>query len=481
MKKPAATREPKKTEIEHLSQAQLVEMVLGLQKIIEELQEKLAIATGKGRTTSKTSSIPPSTDLLLKPEKATVKTEADQKKKPGGQPGHQGKTRKGFGRVDRTEISTPDICLNCGSQELSEVINIHRQQVATLVAKPIEVVEYQTQSCKCLECGAVVTGEPPLGIIPGQDLSINLQALLVWLGNYGHLSYSKLTELLWELGTIEVSVGTLQKTNQRVAAAVKPAIKALWEWAPLQSNVHVDETPWCVMGVKEWLWTASGEGFCLFHAADTRGRVELETMLGKEFAGVLSSDDFSVYNGCQTTTQQKCLAHLRRHFKKVLGLPGNNNNAAVAQVFLSLIDEAFKAHESWRKTKERLTYDDWANDFKIRLNLALATWLNQVGHAAGLLLKSLRDKAEQWWYFLDDPSVPPDNNLAERSLRLAVTKRKVSGGSRSMKGFEETADLLSVIQTCRFQARSVMAFFREAMNSHSCHFPQPELVPLFQT
>ena len=41
------------------------------------------------------------------------------------------------------------------------------------------------------------------------------------------------------------------------------------------------------MGVKEWLWTASIEGFCLFHAADTRGPVELETMLGTEFAGVL--------------------------------------------------------------------------------------------------------------------------------------------------------------------------------------------------
>jgi transposase len=154
-----------------------------------------------------------------------------------------GKTRKGFGRVDRTEISSPEICLNCGSQELSEVINIHRQQVATLVAKPIEVVEYRTQLCKCLECGAVVRGEPHQGVVPGQDLSVNLQALLVWLGNYGHLSYAKLTELLWELGTIEVGVGTLQKTNQRVAAAVKPAISALWEWAPLQSNVHVDETP----------------------------------------------------------------------------------------------------------------------------------------------------------------------------------------------------------------------------------------------
>jgi len=300
------------------------------------------------------------------------------------------------------------------------------------VAKPIEVVEYQTQSCKCLECGAVVRGEAPQGVVPGLDLSVNLQALLVWLGNYGHLSYAKLTELLWELGTIEVGVGTLQKTNQRVAAAVKPAINALWEWTPLQSNVRVDEAPWCVMGVKEWLWTASGEGFCLFHAADTRGRVELETMLGTEFAGVLSSDDFSVYNGAKVAVQQKCLAHLRRHFKKVLGLPGNNN-AAVAQIFLSLIDEAFRAHESWRKTRDLLTYHSWAQDFKIRLNQALATWLSLVGYAAGLLLKSLRDKAEQWWYFLNDPSIPLDNNLAERSLRLAVTKRKVSGGSRSMR------------------------------------------------
>ena len=150
-------------------------------------------------------------------------------------------------------------------------------------------------------------------------------------------------------------------------------------------------------------------------------------------------------------------------------------------VFLSLIDEAFIAHESWRNTKDKLTYDSWAQDFKIRLNKALATWLNQVGYAAGLLLKSLRDKAEQWWYFLTDPSVPPDNNLAERSLRLAVTKRKVSGGSRSMKRFEETANLLSVIQTYRFQARSVMAFFREAISAHSCDLARPELIPLFQT
>ena len=57
----------------------------------------------------------------------------------------------------------------------------------------------------------------------------------------------------------------------------------------------------------------------------------------------------------------------------------------------------------------------------------------------------------------------PDNNLAERSLRLAITKRKVSGGSRSMERFQHTANLLSVVQTCRRQGRSVIDFFEQSL------------------
>ena len=98
-----------------------------------------------------------------------------------------------------------------------------------------------------------------------------------------------------------------------------------------------------------------------------------------------------------------------------------------------------------------MTYFQWAIDFKARLNQALQTWLSTVGYAAGLLLRSLRDKADQWWYFLEDPAVPPDNNLAERSLRLAVTKRKVSGGSRSMERFKQTANLLMSFKLVAFK------------------------------
>lgn len=87
---------------------QLVKIIVQQQQVIEQQQQaieqltqevnRLKVSAGLD---SQISSKPPSTDLLKKPEKAKeqpeVKAEAP-KRKPGGQPGHPGKTRKGNGR-----------------------------------------------------------------------------------------------------------------------------------------------------------------------------------------------------------------------------------------------------------------------------------------------------------------------------------------------------------------------------------------------
>ncbi len=63
-------------------------------------------------------------------------------------------------------------------------------------------------------------------------------------------------------------------------------------------------------------------------------------------------------------------------------------------------------------------------------------------------MRSKPDKAQQWWYFFEHPEVPPDNNLAERSLRASCHLRgKERGGDRSMERFQDTAYLLTVVQT----------------------------------
>ncbi|MDE5092168.1 MAG: transposase [Trichodesmium sp. St18_bin3_1_1] len=109
-------------------------------------------------------------------------------------------------------------------------------------------------------------------------------------------------------------------TTRRVAEALTPQVQELKDWVKTQSQVHVDESPWLVRGVKEWMWVISSEKYSLFHAGDTRSRAELEYLLGQSFSRVLSSDDFSVYNGYRVLAQHKCLAHLRRHFQQVTRL-----------------------------------------------------------------------------------------------------------------------------------------------------------------
>jgi transposase len=459
----------------------LVEIILRQQEIIQQLMEEVERLKTNASSDSRSSSKPPSSDIHKRSEQGKPEESEEQegKRKPGGQPGHEGKTRKGFGRVDRYEVVRPSACPACGGTEFAPTpVRVRRYQVAELVERAIEVVEYEQQCVSCGTCGTEVWGRLPPEVVGEQGLGARLQALLVWLGNYGHLSYEKQQELLLELGQLAVGNGTLQATNVRLSEVVTEAVEQLGDWVKQCAHVQVDETPWLVKGIKEWMWVVCGVGFCLFHAGDTRSRAELETLLGKSFAGVLSSDDFSVYNGYAVSAQQKCLAHLRRHFKKVIKLK-HGNNPQLGQVFIDLIDAAFEAHHQWRETQDASAYRSWAEGFKIEVQTALNQWLPKAGYAAGLLLRSLRDKADQWWYFLDHPEVPPDNNRSERSLRLAVTKRKVCGGSRSMEGFAQTAILLTVIQTCRAQGRSAFEFFKRAlMATDSLNaLVRPSLIP----
>ena len=464
---------------------ELVDLILSQQTTIAQLLEEIARLKANAISDSQSSSKPPSSDIHKRSEKAKESDvpETEGKRKPGGQPGHPGKTRKGFGRIDRTEIIRPEECPECGGREFSATpVDVRRSQVAELSSKAIEVLEYEQYCCECQSCGAAVWGQLPPEVIGAQSLGARLQSLLVWLGNYGHLSYEKQQELLLELGRIDVGTGTLQATNARLSTVVKSPVEKLGEWVKQCAHAQVDETPWLVKGVKEWMWVACGVGFCLFHAGDTRSRAELELLLGMSFAGVLSSDDFSVYNGYAVSAQQKCLAHLKRHFNKVVKLK-HGNNPQLGQVFIDLIDAAFRAHREWRETQDTTAYRDWAEGFKLEVKAALERWLPKAGYAAGLLLRSLRDKAHQWWYFLDHPEVPPDNNRSERFLRLAVTKRKVCGGSRSMEGFAQTAVLLTVIQTCRTQSRSAFEFFIQALRACAAPEtqPMPSLIPQSST
>lgn len=113
--------EPK--SLKQLAPEQLVSIILQQQALIGQLQQEIERLKMQQGSNSQTSSKPPSTDLLQKSEKPkkSSETAVEGKRKPGGQPGHPGKTRKGEGRVDRYEVLRPQRCPDCGEEQFLEV------------------------------------------------------------------------------------------------------------------------------------------------------------------------------------------------------------------------------------------------------------------------------------------------------------------------------------------------------------------------
>ncbi len=90
----------------------------------------------------------------------------------------------GFGRIGTIEILRPQVCQHCGVTHFTtDAHNVEIQQVAQLVANRIEIVEYHRHHCQCKHCKTISAADWLDEMIPGQDMSVRLQALIGWLGN----------------------------------------------------------------------------------------------------------------------------------------------------------------------------------------------------------------------------------------------------------------------------------------------------------
>jgi transposase len=89
------------------------------------------------------------------------------------------------------------------------------------------------------------------------------------------------------------------------------------------------------------------------------------------------------------------------------------------------------------------------------------------------MCQELYDYWEWLWPFLEVDGIEPTNNASERSLRHAVIWRKLSFGTQSARGSRFVETILTVIETCRQQSRSVFDFVAQAVQAHFDGQPSP--------
>ena len=177
----------------------------------------------------------------------------------------------------------------------------------------------------------------------------------------------------------------------------------------------------------------------------SRGHPALLKFFTQEFGGVLVSDFWAADNAVSCALRQKCRVHLLRDLEHVEKYKSPSTHwPAFAKLLRRLLGDAIRL---WRLRDElpAETYASRRKRLTARLDELIDTpWEDS---QARRLIKRLRRHRLELFTFLDQPGVPFENNLAERSIRPAVIIRKNSYGNRSVPGADIQSILMSIFFT----------------------------------
>ena len=430
------------------------------QEEIEQLKDSLEKLKNRS---SQNSSLPPSSDQLKKP---SDKSKRKKGKKRGPKYNHPGKTRNGFGTPDKLELLELESCPVCDA-DIEPVAGVPEkiQQVAELVEQPVEIREYHRPLYHCRECGWSGYSSLPLGVKEGFSYGGRLCSTIGWLGYGGNLTWRKQEYFVEYVLGIPISQGSLAKMQRWFAESLEPSYQQ-WLTYVKQPGVRcVDETTYCIDGIKYWLWVATSDAVCVLLLAPTRSSAELQQLLGKNFSGILCSDCFSAYNPQSARAKQKCLAHLERDLEalKSSRFQANREFAFAVEAVLETARSIYRDGLRGKHLPETLAAERPLLESQLMGvldNPPPKGWPAD----AQRLVNRLKRHWHEWFTFLSWSEVKPDNNDAERALRPIVVHRKVSGGARSNWGGQLVAQMFSFLETMRLQGKGAIAALCELLS-----------------
>ena len=406
-------------ELERLSKAELIELVLRLQR---------------PQKTSRTSSKPPSTD----------RKEQREKSKPGGaKPGHEGQSRRLSETADRVVDHRPDQCPCCraalGSDLPSEVVSVH-ERIDLPEVKPV-VERHQRLAVQCPACGArVVAAMPPA--IRGTPFGPRLHAVAIYLKTFQALSYERLQASLSDLFGLSISQGglmnILRRAQGRFQVGRAEAVAALRRAEVVAS----DETSVRIEGTNAYHWVFRCPEAVVHHAAPTRGASVVREVMDGHRPKVWLSDRYSAQQG-HAAAQQTCLAHLARD---VAYAREASEDPLPPRLELWLGSAFALAGAVTTFAASTLAAKQRALERRLVEILAAPTTCD-LARALQQKFRRARDQLVTFVAFAG--MVEVTNNACERDLRPAVVPRKATNGYRAMWAAEGEAAGRAVVDTAR--------------------------------
>lgn len=387
-----------------------------------------------------------------------------RKKKRGAKRGHPGSCRSKPLRIDRQEEHRLDQCPDCGGplQQCNGEASV-RSRIIEDIPEDIqpEVTEHIIHRDYCPTCRRHV--EPPIdAALPKATIGNRLLCLTAYWHYALGMTITQILETLNYHLHFQISQGGLIQKWSQARKILQVWYESLAEEIQQSAVLHADETGWRVDGKTHWLWCFSNDHTTFYMVDQSRGSPALKKLFHEEFAGILVTDFWAAYDAVTCGDRQFCLVHLLRELEKVNQRNTSGEWKSFAKKTKRLIKDALRLRARDDFTPE--TYETRIDRFYQRLlDLALSSYAD---HDACRLAKRLEKYRDELFVFLTHPTVPSNNNHAEREIRSAVLMRKVIYGNRSEDGALTQSILMTVFRTLKRRGHNPISTLVSALKDY---------------
>jgi len=448
---------PNDKKIENLSREELIDLAKKQHEEIQKLDGKLKkIKKEFEEFKSKHALVISELKKALK-----IKSSSNKVVKPLGAPkGHKGYTRHVPERIDCIKALNPKNCPYCNTKlgNTQEIRSRHVTDIA-LISK-VKTTRYNIHRKYCPKCKKIVELEVP-NVLPHARFGLNIMLLVMYLKLGLRLPCNKIRDFFMTLYDIKISNGEIPNILRQLANEFGDYYVWLEKIVKLARVKHTDSTSWRINGRNYFAWVFIATGVVLYKICKrNNSRVPLSVFGKSQKGNVLTIDRHSALRTLAQKSGfvlQFCWSHITDDSKKLseaFGAEGMYVHNKLKEIYAKA--KSFE-HKGTEEIVEQLKGEVF--ELTQRHYSHLTVWR---------FVKNLcyRD-IDSLFIFVIDKDVDSTNNVSERELRELVLIRNISHGSKSNRGANATAILLSVIQTLRLNKVNVLRGLKNIVNNPS--------------
>ena len=448
----------KKTEIPN-DVERLKALVVKLLARVEQLETENAELKRRLDMNSSNSHKPPSSDGLKKVKKKTgLPKEAKAK---GGQQGHQGKTLEQVAEPEHIELHLATGCSCCGRKftaELAAIEIVEKRQVFDLPPARLEVTEHRLGKIEC--CGKEHQGVFPSEVKARTQYGPGVNAFATMLSVDYKIPLERISLLFADRYGYELNSATVLTSLKRGYDLLAPTEASIKHRIIETRLAHFDETGIRCDAQTNWLHTASTADYTHLFMHKKRGKeaLECDDSVLKDFKGIAVHDCWASYFSFTNCRHVLCGAHLLRELNALM-----ENGSRWARAMHAFLIKLYQQARPLMATKKHLRrYHSILKQADKEEPPPQQAKRGRPKQSVGrCLLNRLKKYQDGVLAFAFEDDIPFSNNQAERDIRPAKVKQKITGGFRTQAGAKHYVRIQAVISTLRKQGLNTFDELRQ--------------------